>query len=254
LTSGTSYSFEIGGVTNPSTANYEYYTRITTYTDSAGTVANDYGGQAVSTGTTINVSALVQESLVFSVGQTGSCGSISGNQVYLGSPVNGSATSVLSSSAANAGTSVLCVNTNAGGGYVLSYTSSSAHGAGGLFTNYSGVTHDFSSNGTGATVTSGTSGGSDFFGMSLKAATPASGDIAGGAGESGGVAPTSYGTGYGTADTFAFSNTPSTTIATESTGATGNSLYTVLYEAQAGTTTPYGQYEVNVDYCATSTF
>jgi hypothetical protein len=257
LASGSPFAVQIGNIQNPTTANYEYYMRVTLWTDAnATTPANgtDFGASAVSTGTTVSVDALVQESLVFSVGQTGTCGSLSGNQVYLGSPANAATlnSAVLSSSAASAGSSVLCVNTNAGGGYVLSYTPTSTHNN--WFTNKTGATHDFASNATGATITSGTTGGSDFFGMSLKAATPASGDIAGGANVSGGVSPSSYGTGYGTADTFAFSNTANTTLATENTGATGNTLYTVLYEAQSGTTTPFGQYEVNIDYTATSTF
>jgi hypothetical protein len=257
LNNPTSRSVKIGGIQNPTTANFEYYMRVTTWTDANGTTpanGNDFGAMAVSTGTTVNVSALVQESLVFSVGQTGACGSISGSQVYLGSPSNGTSSSVLSSSAASAGTSVMCVNTNAGSGYTIAYTPTTAgHGAGGHFTNFTGTSHDFNDNATGATITSGTSGNVDFFGASLKAATPATGDIAGGANVSGGTAPSSYGTGYGTADTFAWSNTGATMV-TENTGATSNTLYTVLYEAQSGSTTPFGQYEVNVDYTATSTF
>jgi hypothetical protein len=210
----------------------------------------DYGGEAVSTGTQVNVSTLVQESLVFSVGTTGACGSLSGNQVYLG----GSATAVLSSSAAKSGTSLMCVNTNAGSGYVLSYISNSAFGAGGAFTNYTGTVHDFSDSAGGATFTTGTTGGSDYFGMSLKAATGATGDAAGGANVAGGVAPTSYGAGYGTPDIFAFAHQTATTIASETTGATANTLYTAVYEGQAGTTTPFGNYQVNMNYLATSTF
>src|SRR5262249_11777669 len=155
-------------IQNPTTANLEFYTRITTYTDANGTTVNDFGGEAVSTGTTVNVSALVQESLVFSVGTSGTCaGGLSGAQVYLGSPVNAGSlnAAVLSSSAASAGTSLMCVNTNAGGGYVITYVpTTNGHGAGGHFTNYTGTSHDFSDNNTGATITSGTTGGSDFFG------------------------------------------------------------------------------------------
>jgi hypothetical protein len=260
LTSGTTYTVTIGGIQNPEAANTQFYTRITTYTvQGTGSPSGetDFGAQAVSTGTTVNVSALVQESLIFSVGtsDSGTCGTLSGNQVYLGSPVNGTSSSVLSSSAASAGTSIACVATNGGGGYVLSYTPSSVHNN--TFTNYTGVTHDFGTNSTGATVTSGTSGGVDFFGLSMKAATPATGDIAGGAnvtGASGFVTPTSYGSGYGTADSFAFNNAANTILASETTGATVATKYTMLYEAQAGTTTPYGQYEVNMDFVATSTY
>ena len=260
LSNATTYTVTVTGIQNPEAANTQFYTRITTYTgcaSGAGTGTTDYGGEALSTGTTINVSALVQESLNFSVGQSdsGTCGTLSGAQVYLGNPANGSSSSVLSSTAASAGSSVGCVATNAKNGYTLYYTGTSIHNN--TFTNYSGTTHDFTTSSGGNTITGGISGGAnDFFGIGFAAATPASGDIAGGlnvTGASGYVAPTFSGN-YGTADEFSYNNAADTQVASETTGPTVATKYTALYEAEAAATTAFGQYEVNLDYLATSSY
>jgi hypothetical protein len=238
---------------NPSTANQEFYFRVITYTNVGFTLPSasgqDYGAMAVSTGATLNVTANVQESLVFSVGASGTCGSLTGTSVPIGGVGN-----ALSSSSASTATSLLCVNTNAATGYTLQYISNSSHGAGGAFTNYTGTTHDFSDSSSGATFTTGTTAGSDYFGINVKANTGASGDAAAGANPIGGVAPTSYGSAYGTADSFGFAHAAATTLASETTGPTANTTYTVSYEAQAGTTTPTGQYQVNMNFIATGTF
>jgi hypothetical protein len=254
VTSSSTCSATINGFTNPSTNNTEFYFRVITFTDtgfsSPSANGQDFGAMAVSTGTTMNISSLIQESLVFQVGTSGTCsGGLSGTTAYIG----GSSTAVLSSTAANIGTSLMCVTTNGTGGYVLQYVSDSAHGAGGAFTNYSGATHDFGDNSSGATFASGTSGGSDFFGINIRGNTGASGDVAGGADPSGGVSPTIPAP-YGTPDAFGFAHASATQLASENTGPTATTTYTVSYEAQASPTTPSGQYQVNLNYIATSTF
>jgi hypothetical protein len=252
VTSGTSYTIQLTGIVNPNTANYQYYTRISTYSDDASSGATpstlvDFGGEAVSTGTEISVNANVQESINFTVGQTGACGSISGSTVNIGN--NPGTDNVLSASSATAGTSVMCINTNAGSGYVISYVSNSSHNN--AFTN---GTYDIADNSSGSTFTSGTSGGADFFGLNLRANTGASGGPTAGADFSGGVTPTSYGTGYGTANTYGFVRGTQTTLVSETTGATANTLYTVTYAAQAGTSTAVGAYQVKLNYIATGTY
>jgi hypothetical protein len=255
VTAASTCTFTINGVTNPSSVNTQFYFRIITYTDTAFSLptasGQDYGATADSTGTTLNVTANVQESLVFSVGQTGACGSLSGTAV----PIGGVG-AALSSSSASAATSLMCVNTNAATGYTVQFLSNSSHGVGGAFTNYTGIAHDFSDNAAATFFSTGTTGGSDFFGINVRNNVGASGDVASGADYSGtgAVAPTSYGAGYGTADKFAFAHANPTTLVSETTGPTPNTLYTVSYEAQAGTTTPTGQYQVNMNYIATGTF
>lgn len=85
-------SFTINGVTNPTTSNHPFYARIYTYAAAAGatgyTQANpsaggailDSGGIALSTASTINVTAKVEEQLSFCVytGSTGNCGTDNG--------------------------------------------------------------------------------------------------------------------------------------------------------------------------------
>jgi hypothetical protein len=251
VTSATVLSVTLGNVVNPNVANTQFYTRVTTYTDTAGTTpsvnGSDFGAMAVSTGTEISVNANVQESIAFSVGQTGTCGSISGSSVNIGN--NPGTDNVLQTSAATAGTSVMCVNTNASSGYVISYASNSAHNN--AFTN---GTYDIADNAAGNTFTSATAGGADFFGMNLVANTGTGGGPTAGAAVSGGVAPTAYGTGYGTAGTFAYVRGTQTTLVSETTGPTANTLYTVTYAAQAGTTTKTGAYQVKLNYMATGTF
>jgi hypothetical protein len=239
------------GVTNPSAANTSFYTRITTYTDTAASLPSangqDFGATAVSTGTEISVNANVQESLNFSVGSTGTCGSISGATVNIGN--NPGTDNVLSSSAATAGTSVMCINTNALTGYVITYVSNQTSSNG--FTN---GTYTISDNSSGTNFTAATSGGADYFGINLRANNGGSGGPTAGADPSGGVAPTSYGTGYGTANTYAFVRGTQTTLVSQTTGATANTLYTVTYAAQAGTSTAVGAYQVRMNYIATGTF
>lgn len=247
VTAGTSYTVQLGSIVNPSTANLQYYTRISTYSDDPGTVLVDFGGAAVSTGTEISVNANVQESLVFTVGQTGTCGSISGSSVNIGN--NPGTDNVLSSSAATAGTSVMCVNTNALSGYVISYISNQASSNG--FTN---GTYTIADNSSGATFTSATAGSADFFGINVRSNTGTGGGPTAGADYSGGVAPTSYGAAYGTAGTFGFARGAFTTLVSETTGATADTLYTVTYAAQAGSATAVGAYQVKMNYVATGTF
>ena len=74
LTSGTSYTFAISGITNTSTAG-SFYARLVTYVSDTGGVATyshgnsgtyqDYGGFALSMANIVQVTAKVQETLVF---------------------------------------------------------------------------------------------------------------------------------------------------------------------------------------------
>ena len=257
VTSSSTCSVTVNGLTNPSAANSEFYLRAITFTDTGFSLPSasgqDFGAMAVSTGTTLNVSTLVQESLVLQAGTSGNCtGGLSGTTVYIG----GSSSAVLSSTAANVGTSLICVTTNASSGYTLQYISNSGHGAGGAFTNYTGTTHDFHDYATGTLFngTNGTnSGAQDFFGINLRQNTGASGDLAGGNDPSGGVSPT-LPAAYGTPDSWAFARASATQVASETTGATDYTTFTVSYEAQGAPNTPPGQYEVTMDYIATGTF
>jgi hypothetical protein len=238
-------------VTNPNAANTQFYTRITTYTDTAASLPNangqDYGAMAVSTGTEITVAANVQESIQFSVGASGTCGSITGSSVNIGN--NPGTDNVLQIGTASAGTSVMCVNTNATSGYVISYVSNSTHNN--AFTN---GTYDITDSSGGSTFASAVSCGTDLFGLNVRANNGGSSGPTAGADPSGGVAPTSYGAAYGTANTYGYVRGTQTTLVSETTGPTANTLYTVTYAAVAGTATKTGAYQVKMNYVATGTF
>lgn len=73
VTSGTAYTFAISGITNPSDLGI-FYGRLMTYTSTVGTYTHgspgsyqDYGGFALSTANTVQVTAKVQETITFCV-------------------------------------------------------------------------------------------------------------------------------------------------------------------------------------------
>jgi hypothetical protein len=111
VTVGGTSTVTFTGVTNPNAANYQYYARITTYSDVGAATLVDYGGLAVSTADQVVVSGTMPESLVFCVGQTGTnCGNITNATVDLGT---------FSPSATSTGSSVMSASTNAGFGYAI---------------------------------------------------------------------------------------------------------------------------------------
>jgi hypothetical protein len=250
LTAGNSYSVRLTSIVNPSTANLEFYTRITTYSDDASgapaTVEKDFGAMAVSTANQIGVSANVQESLVFCVGTSGTdcTGGLTGTSVNLGT----GADNILSASTPSGGTSLMAIDTNATTGYVITYITTSPGGTGGStcagsLSSTNDCITDFG--GTAGTFVAGTSK----FGINLRDnATPNIGTTISGSGSGAVSAP------YNTVDNFAFQSglTPRT-VATAA-GPTLSNLYTVAYAAQAGNTTKPGAYSATFTWVATGTF
>jgi hypothetical protein len=113
ISNATPVTITLANVHTPTATNTQYYARITTYSDSAGTAPNevDFGGIALSTATPVIVSGTMPESLVFCVGTSGSnCGNITGSTIDLGT---------FSPSATSSGTSVMSASTNAGFGYAI---------------------------------------------------------------------------------------------------------------------------------------
>src|SRR5713101_7255523 len=60
VTSSSTCSVTVNGLTNPGSSNTEFYLRVTTYTDTGFTLPStsgqDFGAMAVSTGQTVNIS------------------------------------------------------------------------------------------------------------------------------------------------------------------------------------------------------
>jgi hypothetical protein len=110
---GTSMTYTLGNITNPSTANLSYYVRITTYTGTDGaTGAVDTGTVAMSTAQPVQLTGVTPEILVFCVGITigADCTTVSGNSIDFGD---------FSPTATRTGTSVMQAQTNAANGYAV---------------------------------------------------------------------------------------------------------------------------------------
>ncbi len=245
ISSGTALSYQLLGVTNPTTANQAFYVRISTFasTDTSGS-ATDTGNVAASTATQIVVSGTMPESLVFcaggTVGTTGgvpdcstaTSGAVSFNQLF--SPTD-TATA----------TSQMAASTNAGSGYNIT------------------VNGPTLTSGSNTIVAMGTSTtgirGTSQFGLNLKANTTATSTPAVGTE----VAPAANGTnyrgqaitGYNAVDNFKFTSTDS--VANSANGGPGGSdaqIFTVSYIANVPGSQPAGTYTTTLTYICTPTF
>ncbi|HRF28159.1 MAG TPA: hypothetical protein PL051_00760 [Candidatus Saccharibacteria bacterium] len=240
-TSGDTAVLRVDDVTNPSTDNYTFYVRITTYasTDTSGG-STDTGTVAASTATPIVVSGTMPESLVFCTGATVS--------TTLGVPDCSTATSgnisfnqLFSPSTTATATSQMAASTNANGGYIVT-----VNGA----TLTSGLNTITAMNSATTSVP-----GTGQFGMNLKAnATPSVGVE---------VAPAANGTtlrgqaatNYNTADTFKF--TTGDTVANSANGGSGPTnaqIYTISYMVNVPGSQIAGTYTTTLTYVCTATF
>jgi hypothetical protein len=126
VTSASTCTFTINGFTVPTTANAQYYFRVTTWTNSTYTTpagGQDFGGIAESTGQIVTVTATVQEDLKFCVGS----GATNNAVTACSSP--GAGTVALSpnpmgTGAPSTGTMLMAAATNAASGYVVNYIGS----------------------------------------------------------------------------------------------------------------------------------
>ncbi|HSX02730.1 MAG TPA: hypothetical protein VLI05_05465 [Candidatus Saccharimonadia bacterium] len=237
VTSASTCTAVVNGLTNPSTANLEFYLRITTFTDTAMTLptanGQDFGGIAESTTQVMSVTANVQEDLTFCVGATGTtCANITGSTVTL-------APNPMTTSSASKGAAVMAASTNATSGYVITYNATS-------FTDTTSDTITAAPSGGAALG----AGGSEQFGFNLAAN---SGGNFGtfGAGPSGGsgsvTAP------YATNNQIAY-NTAGATQVASAAGPTALTLFTMSFGANVAITTKAGAYTATQTFIATGTF
>ncbi len=233
----TAVTVTINGLTNPSTANQEFYFRITTFTDTGYSLptvnGQDFGGIAVDTTQTLSVTANVQEDLTFCVGTSGTtCSNITGSTVTL-------APNPMTTSSASKGSAVMAASTNATSGYVITYNA----------TSFTDTTSDtITAAGTGGVALG--AGGSEQFGFNLAANS-------GGNFGTFGSAP-SGGTGtatapYATNNQIAY-NTAGATQVASATGPSALTLYTMSYGANVAITTKPGAYTATQTFIATGTF
>lgn len=219
-TAATAKQFIWSNVTNPTSANSTFYARITLYSDAAWTTAVDSGVAVSSTAGQITVTASVDESLTFTLASA---------TVALGA---------LTTATTPSGTSTMSAATNAGSGYVITVNGTTLTSGVNTIT----AMGTQSTNGTPAV----SSQGSSQFGINLVAnTTPSVGSNVSGGGTG------TFGTNYGTANSYRFFT--GDTVAS-ATAATNSNTFTVSYIANVAGVTKPGSYSTVLTYIATPTF
>ncbi|MFY9228153.1 MAG: hypothetical protein WAO28_02400 [Candidatus Microsaccharimonas sp.] len=247
ITGPQALSYTLGTVTNPTTANYTFFIRISTFasTDTTGS-AIDTGNVTAATATQILLSGTMPESLVFCTGEsigltssvpdctTATAGAILFDQLF--SPVD-TATAQ----------SQMSASTNAGSGYAITVNGPTLTSGGNTVT----------AMGSPAVVARGVSQ----FGLNLKANTLVTASKPAGFGIEVAVASngTNYRgqatTGYNTADTYKF--TSGDVVADSANGGAGGTdaqIFTVSYIVNVPGSQPAGTYTTTLTYICTPTF
>ncbi len=245
ITTGTALTYQLLGVTNPTTANQTFFVRITTFTSAdATTGATDAGTVTASTATQIVLTGTMPESLIFCTGATiGTTGGIP--DCTLASPGTVNFNQLFSPTDTATATSQMAASTNATTGYVITVNGPTLTSGG----------NTIAAMGTAAAGTRGTSQ----FGMNLKANTTATSTPAVGTE----VAPAANGTtlkgqsaaGYDTVDTFKF--TSGDTVANSANGGAGPTnaqIFTASYIVNVQGSQPAGTYTSTLTYICTPTF
>ena len=219
-TAATAKQFIWNSVTNPNTTNSTFYARVTLYSDNAWATPVDSGVTVSSTAGQITVTASVDESLTFTLAAA---------TVALGS---------LTTATTGSGTSTMSAATNAGSGYVITVNGTT------LTSGANTIAAMGTQSGNGSPTAS--SQGTSQFGINLVAnATPSIGSNVSGGGSG------TFGTNYGTADSFRFFT--GDTVASAA-AATNTNTYTVSYIANIAGVTKPGSYSTVLTYIATPTF
>jgi hypothetical protein len=245
INAGTTVTYRLDTITNPSTTNQTFYVRVSTFASTNATGSPiDTGTVAASTATQIVLTGTMPESLIFCTGgtvsttagvpdcSTATAGTVSFNQLF--SPTD-TATA----------TSQMAASTNAGNGYVITVN---------------GATLTSGSN-TITAMGSATTGvrGTGQFGLNLKANTTTTSTPAVGTE----VAPAANGTnykgqaatGYNTVDNFKF--TTGDTVANSANGGAGPTdaqIFTASYIVNVAGSQAAGTYTTTLTYICTATF
>lgn len=253
VASSTTVSFDLTGVTNPSTTG-TFYARILTYDNAGqdsytpgtpGTHVDD-GGIALSTANQIDITARVQEQLTFCVGNadantSNDCTDISGSSIDLGvlDPTNVNiASDTASANTDGEGSAYARVSTNAQQGAVVQYSASAL----------SDGTNDI--NAVGATEAS-VDAGTEEWGIAVNNVDTTDGTT------TNLDATANYDNDVG----YAFQADTLTTIADSTLTGTGAADYVldneqleIDFAASVSPTTPTGLYQTTFSFIATGTF
>ncbi len=245
VTAGTTLSYTLAAVTNPTTTAQTFFVRITTYTAAAlGGSVVDTGSVAAATTNQITLTGTMPESLIFCAGatvsttsgipdcSTATAGNVTFNQLF--SPTD-TATA----------TSQMAASTNANAGYVITVN---------------GVTLTSGAN-TIPAMTTSTTGvrGTGQFGLNLKLNTTATSTVAVGAEVAASPNGTSLRgqafTGYNTVDSFKFvTGDPVAKSDNTVAGPTNAQIFTVAYIVNVAGNQASGTYTTTLTYICTATF
>lgn len=202
-------------VTNPSATNSTFFLQMTTYSLATWATPIDTGNVAASTAGQVTVTAVVDETLTFT---------LAASTVALGT---------LSTSATGTGTSAMTVSTNAANGYSVNYSGSTLTSGTNTITALASPT---------ASAVNGKQ-----FGLNLMAnTTPSVGVATSGSGS--GVPST----GYNTANQYKF--VPAGETIASATVPTNSNTYTASYIANIDGITAAGAYSTVLTYVATANF
>jgi len=139
------------------------------------------------------------------------------------------------------GTGKMCANTNASGGYVITYTGTAFAASGGS---------TFTAPVSLFTATAGTPN----FGFNLKADTMPVGSVASGADPSGGGGRCTPYTNYCTANQYSYSTAGGIAVADSNSAPSADTIYTMNYVAEIDNTIKSGVYTATQVFIATGTF
>ncbi len=232
VTADTAVEYDFGSADNPDSANAEFFVRMYTYSDDGSTLVDD-GGLAFSTAETVDVTARVEENLVFCIYGSASdnCDNPGDTTVDLG---------VLEINNETTASHRAEVTTNALNGFTVQY-------AGTTLTHSNGSDTIEAITGTGEA--SNPSGGVEQFGMNISIANSPSTSASLDADYSG----SNYAFVNNASVTDGGDNTADNTIASRS-GAVDTNEFNIEYLGNVNTTTETGVYSTTVTYVATSTF
>lgn len=238
ISNATTVTVQLANVRNPSTANKQFYLRVTTYTNALGSNESDYGSIAAGTAAQVIVSGVMPESLTFCVGTAGTdCTNMTGTTVDLGT---------FSPTATNVSTSLMSASTNAGSGYQVTINGTTM--TSGSNTIDAMGTQTLNSNACFVACTSAT--GFSQFGVNVRANNIGTAGGPFGAEVSGPGGGGGYG-GYNTPNAFRFFS--GDMIATVNVPSKSN-LYTSSYLVNVGGDQAAGVYTATMTYICTALF
>lgn len=226
-------SLTLNSIDNPTTTNYTFFVRITTFSASDGTGTVDTGTVAASTANQIDFSGYMPETLIFCTGVTvdATCTTVTNATIDFG---------VFSPTSTVSATSEMAASTNAESGYVITV-------AGDTLTNGSYTIPAIGNSATTATI------GQSEFGLNLKDnATPDVGAEMTPAFDAGDYTGT-VSSPFDTADNFAFDDTTTNEVAS-STGPSAAQKYTVSYIVNVAGNQVAGTYTTTLTYICTPTY